>query len=195
VTQAAIADDDGRVRRSARSRDRIVAAMIALIRAGDPNPSAAAVAEAAGVGLRTVFRQFDDMDALYLAISARTEHEVAPILAQPFTAPDWRGRMREMLARRAKVFEHVMPLKIAGALRRHQSPVLAEAQASFVARERASVMAVAPPALAADAERVEALVMATSFEAWRRLREDQGLDPGAAERVTCRLVDLLLSGS
>lgn len=191
---ATAAASDGRIRRSERSRDRIVTAMIARIRAGDPSPSAADVAEAAGVGLRTVFRQFQDMDALYLAISARTESEVAPILAQPFTAPDWRGRIREMLARRARVFEHVRPLKVAGALRRRQSQVLEADAASFLARERSSLTALLPAQVRADPDLVEALAVASSFEAWRRLREDQGLEPDAAERITCRIIDALLAG-
>ena len=187
-------NSDGRIRRGERSRDRIVTAMIECIRSGDPNPSAAAVAEAAGVGLRTVFRQFEDMDALYLEISARTEGEVAPILAQPFLAAEWRGRIAEMLARRARVFEHVRPLKVAASLRRRGSAVLEADAASFLARERSSLTALLPPEVRADPDLVEALALASSFEAWRRLREDQGLEPDAAERITCRIIDALLVG-
>ena len=51
-----------------------------LIVAGDLSPSAARVAEEAGIGLRTVFRHFDDMDALYSEITAtvtdRVMHEM-----------------------------------------------------------------------------------------------------------------------
>lgn len=191
---ASLPGTDGRIRRSERSRDRIVTAMIACIRAGDPSPSAADVAQAAGVGLRTVFRQFEDMDALYIAISARTEAEIAPILAEPFAAGDWRGRIAEMLSRRARVFEHIRPLKVAAALRRHQSEVLRADAARFLTRERAGLEAVLPPQVLADRDLLEALALAASFEAWRRLREDQGLAPDAAERITCRTVDALLSG-
>jgi AcrR family transcriptional regulator len=185
---------DGRMQRSQRSRDRIVAGMIACIRAGDPSPSAADVAEAAGVGLRTVFRQFEDMDALYIAISARTEAEVAPILAASFVSADWHGRVAEMLVRRARVFEHIRPLKVAAALRRRQSRVLEDDAARFLARERATLEAVLPPDALADRDLTEAIALAASFEAWRRLREDQNLDPETAERITCRLVACLLAG-
>ena len=39
--------------------------MLELVRAGAISPNAEEVAERAGVGLRTVFRRFDDMDSLY----------------------------------------------------------------------------------------------------------------------------------
>ncbi|RYD83835.1 MAG: TetR/AcrR family transcriptional regulator, partial [Sphingomonadales bacterium] len=55
---------DGRRQRSNRSRDQIVRAMIDLVRAGEMQPAAARVAEKANVGLRTVFRHFEEMETL-----------------------------------------------------------------------------------------------------------------------------------
>ena len=46
--------------------------MMNLIEGGDLMPSAARVAEEAGVGLRTVFRHFDDMDSLYNVVKSFT---------------------------------------------------------------------------------------------------------------------------
>ena len=59
---------DGRRQRSQASRAKIVTAFMELIESGDPSPSAARVAKRAGVGLRSVFRHFDDMDSLYAEI-------------------------------------------------------------------------------------------------------------------------------
>lgn len=56
---------DGRRKRGDQSRRQIVDAMIELVRSGEMSPSAAQVAERAGVGLRTVFRHFDEMEILY----------------------------------------------------------------------------------------------------------------------------------
>ena len=47
---------DGRVRRSERSRQKIIDAFMALVREGHFDPSAQAVAEKARDGLRSVFR-------------------------------------------------------------------------------------------------------------------------------------------
>ena len=59
---------DGRRRRSLDSRARIVAAMLELVRLGNASPNAVEVAARAGVGLRSVFRHFKDMESLYVEI-------------------------------------------------------------------------------------------------------------------------------
>ena len=56
---------DGRVLRSERSRQLIMDAMAALIREGNLVPTAQQVAERAEVGIRTVFRHFNDMESLF----------------------------------------------------------------------------------------------------------------------------------
>ena len=63
--------DDGRLRRSERSRELIADALYELLAEGDIEPSAQKVADRAGVGIRTVFRLFSDMDALYATVNAR----------------------------------------------------------------------------------------------------------------------------
>ena len=55
---------DGRVRRRHENRERVMTAMIELIKEGDSNPSVAAVADRAAVSHRSVFRYFDDLDDL-----------------------------------------------------------------------------------------------------------------------------------
>ena len=62
------APEDGRRKRSQTSRDKIVAAMLALVEEGAITPSAEQVATRARVGLRTVFRQYSDMETLYAAM-------------------------------------------------------------------------------------------------------------------------------
>ena len=78
------ASADGRRLRSERNRQQIVEAMIELIEAGNPAPSAARVAEEAEVSLRTVFRHFEDMDTLYREIAREMLIRVRPILQRPF---------------------------------------------------------------------------------------------------------------
>ena len=60
---------DGRLHRSMATRRKIVTALETLIRAGTLSPTAEQVAVQAQVGLRTVFRHFDDMETLYREIS------------------------------------------------------------------------------------------------------------------------------
>lgn len=58
---------DGRLRRSSRSRDKIVNAALALIQKGSVKPTGNEIAEAAGVSPRTVFRLFGDLELLFSA--------------------------------------------------------------------------------------------------------------------------------
>ena len=56
---------DGRLKRSVATRKKILQALTALTYEGVLSPTAEQVAMRADVGLRTVFRHFDDMDSLY----------------------------------------------------------------------------------------------------------------------------------
>jgi len=70
ATQQDPADSvDGRRQRGQDNRARIVAAMMDIVREGQIAPSAEQVAARADVGLRTVFRHFQDMDSLYREMS------------------------------------------------------------------------------------------------------------------------------
>jgi len=184
---------DGRRHRSDVSRERIVGAMLDLVVEGDISPSAEAVAARAGVGLRTVFRHFENMEGLYQQINALIAAEIAPIAARPFTSADWKARIGEIVDRRIAIFERIMPLKIAGDVHRHRSPFLA-AQAAQTARDlREAIDAVIPAALREDGELAESLDLILSFESWRRLRKDQGLSRARARSVLARLIETLIA--
>ena len=179
--------------RGERSRKQIVAALFKLIRAGEMNPGAALVAETAGVSLRTVFRHFEEMDTLYREMAVLMEAEVLPVALQPFVATDWRERLSEMLERRARIYEQVMPLKVAASVRRFQSQYLMDDYHRFLGMERAGLKDVLPKAVIADAVLFSALETALGFQAWRRMRQDQGLSPKDAERVLRFTVERLIA--
>ena len=62
--QARIESIDGRRERSARSRAAIITATLTLLDNGNLSPTAKQISVEAGVGLRSFFRHFEDMDAL-----------------------------------------------------------------------------------------------------------------------------------
>ncbi len=190
------ADDeaDGRRQRSSRSREQIVHAMIELIRAGEMQPSAARVAEKANVGLRTVFRHFEEMDTLNREISAIVEAEILPLVEKPFEGKTWRIQMDELLERRAHIYERVMPLKIAGSLQRFRSPFLMEDYNRFLRMERQGLKRVLPAKFMNDPVLFAAIEMATGFQAWRRLRQDQRLPVAEALKVLRFTVERLVGG-
>lgn len=55
---------DGRRERGARNKEAVVSALLELYSHGEVQPSAARIAEMAGVSERSVFRYFDDMEDL-----------------------------------------------------------------------------------------------------------------------------------
>lgn len=185
-------ETDGRRRRAIDSRKRIIAAMLDLIRAGDLLPSAEAVAARAGVGLRSVFRHFADMERLYLEITDVIEAELRAVAQQPFRGATWRERVLELIARRSAAFDSFAPLRRAADVRRHASAVLQADHDRLAAVLRQILRAQLPTLLASDPTTFEALDLLLSFEAWDRLRRDQHLSPDAARETLERAVTALI---
>jgi len=57
---------DGRILRSQKSQSIILDAIIKLINSGNYYPTAEEVAKESGIAIRTVFRQFADMESLLM---------------------------------------------------------------------------------------------------------------------------------
>lgn len=153
--------------------------MVALTGEGHVTPSAEQVAARAGVGLRSVFRHFADMDSLYAGMAERIGREYGGWL-DPFEGADWRTRLGEMLARRTATYERLMPYKRAADAHRHMSTTIQRNHEALLATMRERLVALLPSVLAEDTMRLETLDLLLSFETWLRLRSEQGLD---AERA------------
>ena len=183
---------DGRRMRSETSRVRIVEAMIALVREGHTLPGAEAVAARAGVGLRTVFRLFEDMDGVYRGMQEVLGEEIWALLDGPIAETDWRAAVAVLIVRRARAYEAMLPLQIAADAQRHRSLALREGRARLVRTQRDMLLPVLPAAVVADPLRLDALDLALSFEAWRRLRTDQGADSVHAQAVMTMMAMTLI---
>jgi len=185
---------DGRRERSRSSRSKIVAAMIEVVGKGDYMPSAARVAEVAGVGLRSVFRHFEDMDALFGEMNEIIEAKVLPVVLQVPQGETWQDKLVDIAERRAKVFETIMPYRVAGELKRFQSTYLMQNQRRLLLLEGETVDAHLPPELAANPEFSRAIKVILSFQTWRLLRHDMQLPLDEARAVVRRMLDDSLAG-
>jgi AcrR family transcriptional regulator len=183
---------DGRHRRSMSSQRRIVQAMLELVAEGNLSPSADDVSDRAGVGRRSVFRHFSDMDSLYREMQAILQAQFATIAEQPFKSTLWRDQVLELVERRANAFERMAPYLRAGIVHRHHSPFLREGHARFVSILRALLVQRLPADVARDQLFVDAVDLLISFEAWHRLRQEQGLSPTQARQVIGSTVNALL---
>lgn len=179
---------DGRRRRSDDSRRRIVAAMLEIVRDDGVVPSADLVAERAGVGRRTVFRLFRDMESLYRELHGAMLTRIEHIRSMPIEGDDWRARLTGVIDRRVQLFEEIMPIKIVADGLRSDSAFLQGTHEETTRTLRQMLMFVLPKAIKDDSERFEALDATLSFEMWRRLRHEQKLSLKAARRVIDKIM-------
>jgi AcrR family transcriptional regulator len=185
---------DGRRLRTEDSRRRVVAALLDCVRDGDFDPSAEAVAQRAGVGLRTVFRLFNDKEELFRQVTQVVLAQFADLASTPVRGETWRARLDDLMTRRFAVFEEVMPFRRAGQAHVHRSAFVRGNNEALRQTLRTSLAAVLPAAVTADSSAFDALELALSIDSWIRLRIDQQLDPARAGAAIRRIVAALTVG-
>ena len=183
---------DGRRLRSRDSKRKIVAAMLELVREGRIAPTAEEVAQRANVGLRTVFRRFKDMESLYAEMAIAIGEQVAPIVDPALGDNTWAQNFTRLVTRRLRVYEVIMPYRVAAEVLKFQSDVLLTHHLDIVRNERERLKAVLPAFLLKDRPIIEALEAVLSFDMWNQLRNDQNLSTEQAAEVINRILSRLL---
>lgn len=183
---------DGRNRRRGRNMELVVDAMLQLLAAGDPWPSAAKVAAKAGLSERSVFRYFDDLETLaQVAVNlqvARADHlfQLLP------TDGSLDERIDRLVDHRITVFEQVGPIAQAARVRAGMHEAVAQGLARRRRQLRAQVRDLFAPELDGDDDLLVALEVATGVEALQALRVDRSCSPARTRRILRRTVAALL---
>jgi AcrR family transcriptional regulator len=185
--------EDGRRLRSAESRRRIIAAMLELVQHGTPEPAAEAVAARAGVGLRTVFRLFRDMESLCAEMMVPQRQEFVECFTTRFAAPRGPERVRELFGRLTTLYEARMPLRRAATIRRYSSPSLAAGMKELDATINAFLSQQFPAATPREQNRLNMLNLLLSYESWMRLRDSQALSFDASVATLRAAIDVYLA--
>ena len=175
--------EDGRVQRGARNRQAIVSALFELLESGDLQPTAERVAQRAGVGTRTVFRHFEDMDRLFAEVHDRVRRDVIPLLVAPVPDGDLEERATALVRRRAQLFERISPFKRSAQGQRWRSEFLRRGQDEMVRQLRSDLLRFLPELADASEPVRNSVELITSFEGWDRLRSEQRLGRDRAEAV------------
>lgn len=185
---------DGRHRRSQRSRERILEGVARAISDPDIVLTPENVAARAGVSISTIFRHFGDMEGLATAMRERVAGQAMPHLAAgPFTG-DTRARVRELVRRRAAVYEIVGPLQRTAVRQPRRPRGEREMHEAFKAALGAQLTEALGPELADNTD-AEALVdTLLSLGAWMHVRVERGLDADATAARIERGVLALLDG-
>src|SRR6056297_181600 len=118
--------------------------MIELIREGVLEPTADQVSARAGLAMRTVFRHFNEMDSLYREISGRIHDTARAIVAAPIEGASDEATLHNLIDRRVRLYEEMLPIRLSADALRHRSTFLQEDHARFVAMARDIVREVCP---------------------------------------------------
>lgn len=184
---------DGRLLRSERSREAIVRATLDLVGRGELRPTAEQVAERAGVGIRTVFRHFSDMDSLFSEMNSRLRESAVPLLVSGDQSGSLEARARGAVERRAAMYEHIAPYRRSAGLSRWRSDYLQRNETAFVRDLRKDLLSWLPE-LEKAPDLLEEADVVTSFETWDRLRCQQRLSQSRARDTMERLLLAVLAG-
>ena len=190
---------DGRVARRERTQDAIVDAIIELIEGGDAQPSMAEVAAWAGVSERSIFRHFDSRDALLGAVIDRQMEAISGLLHEIEPTGTLAARADALMTERARLFEHITPMRRAALRAAEDAPIVADQLAALRAWLRDELEQVfgrelSRRDLAERRDLLDAVDMATSWEAWNVLRAMEGCSVARARRIVSRVLVRTLSG-
>lgn len=188
---------DGRVLRGARTRSRIVQALLDLLNDGVLAPTAAQIAERADVSVRSVFQHFSDMEALYADLAAEQRERVAPLLSGLARPTGLDERIAALVEQRSELYETIAPVRHAIGTRAFESRALRGRLEELSAALRDQVAAQFDQELGALPPQrrrrvLDAADLLSSFEAWDRLRVFQGLDPDDARETLREALGTLL---
>jgi TetR/AcrR family transcriptional regulator of autoinduction and epiphytic fitness len=125
TVEAASGQRDGRTVRAERTRQALVDALLALLDEGHLRPTAAQIAERAGVSERSVFQHFPDREALFEAVARQQYERVVPTLRPIDSSLPLAERIEQITEQRARLYERIGGVRRAALLIEHESPSVA----------------------------------------------------------------------
>jgi AcrR family transcriptional regulator len=183
---------DGRRMRSERSRTAIIQAALGFMEEGHLVPTAQLIAERAGVGIRSFFRHFPDMESLFAAVDNETRESTEAL----FIGGDREGSLQERILhaveRRSHGYEVESNTILSTNAQSWRYEVLRKNYARYQRGLRKDLDDWLPELQSIDAGQREAVDAIASFEMWHRLREHQGLSKKAATEIVVNLLSQLI---
>ena len=176
---------DGRVSRGERNREAIVDAVLACYDSGVLRPSVPEVAARAGVSARSVHNHFVDVEELRGEVAQRQFQRFAPMIGFAAT-------IEEFVDQRATVYEAISPVRRAALLTVHDSPTIArnlERANRLLRRQLDQTFRDVEP------DRLDAVEVVSSWDAWNRLRTVQGCSVARARQVLIDAIRNLTGGT
>jgi TetR/AcrR family transcriptional regulator, regulator of autoinduction and epiphytic fitness len=179
---------DGREQRSRRTRSAIVEAWLDLVETGLISPTARETADKAGIGLRTIFQHFGDMEDLHSTAALLHFERIQPFVQPLDPAGSFDDRLSRFVAHRHRLFERITPIRRAAL---HRATLGANV-VGFVRGADESFAQLAFNLFETELNQIDivesasirhALTAAWSWASWDFLRNSSGLSPAGAEDV------------
>ena len=172
---------DGRRERTKRTRAAIVTALTDLLDEGRIEPTAAQIAERAGVAIRSIAQHFASREELLLAVARHHTERLAHAPVERHGS--FEERVEAFVIARARSLEASAAMRRAAAVVLGRSPAVAHAleeAAKERRKETASLFAAEIAASGAPAAVERAVALVSSGRAWDVLRGEMELGTKAA---------------
>lgn len=184
---------DGRNLRRTRNIDVVVDAMLDLLAEGNQWPSAVDVADRSGLSERSVYRYFDDLDALARA-AVEAQMERAEHLFQPLAAHGTRAERLDRLVRhRVRMFDEIGGVVQAARLRASLREAVAAALALRQRQLRTQLQELFADEVDGQDDLLTALEVVTGLDALHALRVDRSCSAARTRRIMRRAAEALLA--
>ena len=181
---AATGRPDGRNRRAAETRRKIIAAAKDMITETSTAPTVVAVAKRADVSVRSVFQHFGDVESLFVTVVDSIRNELVKPAPTPVDRP-FAARIAGLVDNLAQVFDKIVPLRVAaGQFANNPAMIERSREAKQEVQDAVLKLFAAEFAQLRPENREEladAIGAALSLDAWIVLRRQDGL---SYERAT-----------
>jgi AcrR family transcriptional regulator len=186
---------DGRNRRAAETRRKIIDAAKAIITESGTAPTVVGVAKRADVSVRSVFQHFGDVESLFVTVMDSIVEEIPCPRQQPGGRP-LAERIDSVVNQFAGVFDRIVPLRLAAGQIGENHPALVERSNAARLELRELVLELFKPEFdvlqePAREELVSAIGAALSWDAWIVLRRRSELSFDRAVAVWRRTLSAL----
>ena len=184
---------DGRRARSERSKQAIIDATLALMEEGNLIPTAQQISDRAGVGIRSFFRHFEDMETLFATIDEQIRDSTEAL----FLGGDRDGTLEERILhaieRYGEGYEKQRNMILSTSAQLWRSETLSRNYARYQRGLRKDLDDWLPELKQLARSQREAVDAIASFEMWHRLRYHQGLSKLSTIEVLVNLLNLQLN--
>ena len=166
-----IKNGDGRFARSQKTKDAIVKALLKLLR-NTPFPTAEQVAKESKIGLRTVYRQFKDMESIYLSLHEECMHSLGQMFDSDIDLnKSFKERVNFAISERLTIYEEYETLFIATISNSARLPTLVNQVAESYQIMRERFIEIVPEIKNLSTIKSDLLFARITFPPWFSLRK------------------------